>query len=180
MRDIQQRLSKSHPGPYDVIYADPPWRYKHGTCDPKDSIEHKYPTMLLRDICKLPVIDIAADNAILFLWTTAPKLMEAGEVIYAWGFDLVSGVVWDKLRMGLGWYARIQHEHLLICTRGRIGVPPVNARMRSIVRSPHPGVHSRKPDLFRTMIVNMYPDARRIELFARQRKPGWDAWGNEV
>lgn len=174
------RLSKSHPGPYDVIYADPAWRYRKGTVQPADQIERKYPTMSLADIKRLPVIEIAADNAALFMWTTAPLLSDAMEVIYSWGFEYKTEIVWDKLRMGMGWYARIQHECLLICTRGKMGVPPVNTRCRSVIRSPHPGIHSRKPDLFRTMIVNMYPDARRIELFARQRKPGWDAWGNEV
>lgn len=174
-----KRLLLSHPGPYDVIYADPPWRYEDGTIDPKDSIERKYPTMLLRDICKLPVIDIAARDSVLFMWTTSPKLMEADQVIYGWGFTYRTSIIWDKARMGLGYYARIQHEYLLIATRGSPGVPPVNARVRSIVRSPS-GIHSRKPDLFRSMIVNMYPNARRIELFARMRKPLWDAWGNEV
>ena len=179
---MSDRLSKSRPfppGPFDVVYADPPWRYKHGTCDPKDAIENKYPTMPLRAICRLPVIEIASDHSALFMWTTAPKLGEAMEVIGWWGFELVSGVVWDKLRMGLGYYARIQHEHLLIATRGKPGVPPVNARVRSVVRVPHPGIHSRKPKVFRTMIENMYPNARRIELFARQRFPGWEAWGND-
>lgn len=172
------RLLLSHPGPYGVIYADPPWRYKAGVCLPQDKAETKYPTMLLRDICALPVIEIAAPDSILFLWTTSPKLMEAGQVIYSWGFDYQSSIVWDKLRMGLGYYARIQHEIILIATRGKPGVPPVKARPRSVLRC-RPTVHSRKPDFFRTMIVNMYPDARRIELFARQRKPGWDCWGND-
>lgn len=163
---------------YPVIYADPPWRYEHCPTDSRQ-IENKYPTMALDEICALPVADLAAPHSVLFLWTTAPKLAEACRVLDAWGFSLRSNIVWDKVDMGMGYYARIQHELLLIAARGELPVPEPANRVRSVVRLPA-GDHSEKPPYFRELIERMYPEYARIELFARQCTPGWDVWGNQA
>jgi N6-adenosine-specific RNA methylase IME4 len=89
--------------------------------------------MLLEEICALPVGDIAHDDAVLFMWSTAPKLAESMQVIEAWGFNYRTGMVWAKDKIGLGYYVRNQHEHLLICKRGEIPHPPESARCSSLI-----------------------------------------------
>jgi N6-adenosine-specific RNA methylase IME4 len=83
-------------GPYDVVYADPPWRYAAATTTPTRRIEEQYPTMALEDICALPVKSLAAASAVLFLWATAPLLPDCLTVIPAWGFAYKTCMVWDK------------------------------------------------------------------------------------
>lgn len=161
---------------YDVLYADPPWRYEHPVSKSR-SIESHYPTMELEEIKKLQVP--AAENSILFLWATAPKLDEALQVLKAWGFNYRSCAVWDKEALGMGYYFRIRHELLLCGVKGTFKPPPEHMRIPSIYREWR-GEHSAKPGYFRQQISEWYPDARKIELFARDRIEGWDAWGNEV
>jgi N6-adenosine-specific RNA methylase IME4 len=165
-------------GPYDVIYADPPWRYASATTTPTRRIEEQYPTMALEDIRALKVEALAGPDAVLFLWATAPLLPDCLTVIEAWGFAYKTCMVWDKERMGLGHWVRVQHELLLIATCGKPSLPAVKDT-RSVIREPR-GLHSRKPDRARRDIEAMFPAARRIELFARMRTPGWEAWGNEA
>ena len=85
-----------------------------------------YPCMEIADICALPVEDIAADNAVLFLWATAPMLPEAVHVAEQWGFRYKTNAIWAKDRIGLGYWLRNQHEHLIIATRGEMP-PPAHA-----------------------------------------------------
>lgn len=167
------------PQRYPVIYADPPWRYEHSKTVSRE-IENQYPTMSLEEICALPVIDLAADDAILFLWTTSPKLEESFAVIDCWGFKYRTCIVWDKERMGMGYYARQQHELLLIAARGELPVPEPTNRPRSIVRIPRDPEHSAKPTEFYSLIELMYPEYDRIELFARNQREGWATWGNQA
>lgn len=164
---------------FSVLYADPPWRYRH--CRSKSrAVENHYDTMTLEGICALPVQEVTTKNAMLFLWATAPKLREAFEVMEAWGFECVSGLVWDKLRIGIGYWARGQHEHVLICRRGKVPPPPPNARPASVIRELR-RQHSRKLEQVRKFIEAMCPRARKLELFARGPKPpGWETWGDEA
>lgn len=164
---------------YPVIYADPPWRYEHAQSATRE-IENHYPTMSLDEICALPVGDLATDPAILFLWATSPKLAEAMQVIEAWGFTYRSCMVWDKERIGMGYYARQQHELLLIAARGEMPVPEDGNRPASVQRIKRNENHSEKPCEFRQIIERMYPELPRIELFARQAIDGWARWGNQA
>jgi N6-adenosine-specific RNA methylase IME4/ParB-like chromosome segregation protein Spo0J len=164
-------------GKFAVIYADPPWRLEVGL--PDRAAENHYPTMLLEDICALPVADIAHEDAILFLWVTAPKLYDSMRVIDAWGFTYRTCMVWAKDKFGLGYYVRNQHEHLLICKRGEIPTPPESARCSSLVEAPRLE-HSAKPDIFYEIIDEMYPGLRKIELFSRSPRNGWETWGNQA
>jgi N6-adenosine-specific RNA methylase IME4 len=125
------------------------------------------------------VADKAAKDCILFLWSTAPLLAESLEVVAAWGFEYKSCAIWDKERIGMGHYFRIQHELLLIATRGSPGTPPDSMLKSSVYREAR-GKHSAKPEHFRKTIESYYPSAKRIELFARKASPGWAAWGNEA
>lgn len=163
-------------GRYGVVYADPPWRYEHVKTESR-AIENNYPTMTLEEIKALPVP--AADDSVLFMWSTSPKLAEAMEVITAWGYTYRSCMVWDKELIGMGYYWRQQHELLLLAIRGSPGTPDESARMPSIFRARR-GEHSVKPLKMYELIERMYPDMPRIELFARNPHEGWATWGNEV
>ena len=163
-------------GEFDIIYADPPWRYTDAVENRK--IENHYPTMETSDICKLKIP--TAENSILFLWGTSPKLIDALKVIDAWGFKYKTGAVWDKKRIGMGYYFRIQHEHLFIATRGSPGIPDEKSRPDSIF-SQAKTQHSVKPDIVYEMIEKMYPQRKYLELFARKKfNDKWAVWGNEV
>lgn len=162
---------------YPVIYADPPWQYEHVETENR-AIENHYPTMTLEDICAMPVSELATDDAILFLWTTAPKLEESFRVINSWGFTYRSCAVWDKLKIGMGYYFRIRHELLLIATRGSIPTPSPSDRPPSVVAVER-SAHSAKPEEFAEIIERFYPTLPKIELFCRSPRDGWDVWGNQ-
>jgi N6-adenosine-specific RNA methylase IME4 len=184
LREAVRDLNRIEPEPlsplegeYDVIYADPPWKYDVGTTTPERQIEHQYPTMELEDIKAMDVP--SAENAMLFLWTTSPKLEEGLSVLNAWGFTYRTSMVWDKERMGLGHIVRIQHEYLLIGRKGKMASPPDASLPRSVIREKSAG-HSRKPSVVYRIIEGMYPNMRKIELFARGKRPGWTSWGDEM
>jgi N6-adenosine-specific RNA methylase IME4/ParB-like chromosome segregation protein Spo0J len=164
---------------YPIIYADPPWRYENPPMGGTNrSIENHYPTMTLEEICALPVADIATDDAMLYLWATAPKLAECMEVITAWGFEYRTNIVWDKEVIGMGYHARNQHEILLIAKRGNIP-PPEAGKQPSSVHRERRGDHSAKPDFYYEMIEGAYPQLPKIELFCRSPRDGWAVWGNQ-
>lgn len=164
---------------YPIVYVDPPWRYEYSPTDNRE-IENHYPTMTLEEICLLPVAEIATPDSVLFLWTTSPKLAESMQVIEAWGYAYKTCMVWDKERIGMGYYARQQHELLLIATRGAVPVPEPANRPPSVIRARRDNEHSVKPTEFYDVIERMYPDLPKIELFARGRRAGWAAWGNQA
>ena len=163
---------------YGVILADPPWRYDFSRSNSR-KVENQYPTMTTPDIAKVLPQSIVARDAVLFLWATMPKLRDAFTVMDAWGFEYKTGGVWDKVTLGMGYYFRGQHELLLVGTRGAPGCPQMSARPGSIFREKR-GRHSRKPEISYLIVEGMYPDAKRLEMFAREPRPGWDVWGNEV
>jgi N6-adenosine-specific RNA methylase IME4 len=165
-------------GTYRLLYVDPPWRYEHVETENR-AIENQYPTMGLDEIAALDVP--AADDAVLFLWATSPKLDEAMRVIEAWRFVYRTCAVWDKELIGMGYYFRQQHELLLVAARGSLPVPEPSARPSSVIRSRR-GKHSEKPVEVYEILEAMYPDFTaldRVELFARSLRDGWAAWGNE-
>ena len=163
-------------GKYRVILADPPWRYEFSETRNRE-IENHYPTMDLEAIKALKIP--AEDEAILFLWTTAPKLEESIAVLNAWGFTYRTCAVWDKERKGMGYWFRIQHELLLVGVRGNFRTPDPANRFDSVIRAPL-AEHSKKPAIVHEMIEKMFPGERYVELFARVERPGWAVWGNEV
>ena len=160
---------------FPVIYADPPWRYEHAVSESR-AIENQYPTMELDAICALK--PPATGDAILFLWATSPKLAEAMRVVADWGFVYRTCMVWDKLVIGMGYYARQRHELLLIATRGAPPAPAPGDRPDSVI-SIKRGEHSTKPTRFYEIIEAMYPELPKIELFARTPRDGWSRWGNQ-
>ena len=170
-------------GRYRVIYADPPWWYgtpQHSKTEQVATLGTHYPSMKTGAICDLPVGDMAADNAVLFLWATSPLLFEAKEVIDAWGFTYKASIVWDKVLHNVGHYVSVRHEFLLICTRG--SCLPDSDKLHDSVVSIERTAHSVKPEQFRDIIDEMYTPVKgdRIELFARAATPKhWASWGNQ-
>lgn len=160
---------------YPVIYADPPWQYGFSKSDSR-KIENQYPTMTLDEICDLEVP--ASDDAILFLWTTSPKLEDSFKVVNAWGFEYKTCAVWDKQKIGMGYYFRQQHEILLVCKKGDIPAPDPANRPGSVFSFKR-DKHSAKPHEVAEMIEAMYPEFSKLEIFCRSPRDGWDVWGNQ-
>ena len=168
---------------YQIIYADPPWRLRGRMMNA--SIADHYSTLSTEAICALPVGRLADNDCALFLWVTLPKLDEFMQVIRAWGFEYRStAFVWakknklaDSFFMGQGRWTRANPEIVVLATKGHPKRLSASVRQLQI----HPiEQHSKKPDAIRDEIISLMGDLPRIELFARQRHPGWDAWGNEV
>lgn len=168
---------------YGIIYADPPWRYERRNI--RGGAENHYPTMTLEDICALPVAELADKDCALFLWTTFPKLKESFQVMEAWGFTYRTlAFLWLKQNRkagtwvyGMGFWTRSNAEVCLLALKGR--PKRQNAGVHQFVIS-RIEQHSKKPDEVRDKIVTLMGDLPRVELFARQKTPGWDVWGNEV
>lgn len=165
------------PQRYPIILADPPWRYEQASSESR-AIENHYPTMSLDEICALPVVDLATDDAVLFLWTTSPKLEESLRVVAAWSFTYRTCAVWDKEKIGMGYFFRQQHELLLVAVRGEPPHPAPADRVSSIVRAPR-GKHSAKPVEVYEIVEAMYPTLPKVEMFCRSPRDGWGAWGNQ-
>jgi N6-adenosine-specific RNA methylase IME4/ParB-like chromosome segregation protein Spo0J len=166
---------------YAVLYADPPWRFNvyNEECGIERAAGNHYSTMSLDEICALPILSLASPDAALFMWTTVPHLRESFDVLVAWGFEYKTNIVWVKDKIGLGYFVRNQHELLLVATRGDMPSPSPANRPPSVISAPR-REHSRKPDEAYEIIERMYPTLPKIELFARQTRSGWAAWGNEV
>lgn len=188
-------------GGYGCIMADPPWRFRSRSArvDPTKSRMPKYRTMVFDEIKRMPVAQLAARDCHLFLWITGPLLMRGEELMRAWGFRYSSsGFVWIKLKascgrdeyqwislheieqflhMGTGYTTRKNCEFLL---QGRRGSPKRMARnvlepIISPVRE-----HSRKPDEAYRRVERYVGDVAKLDLFTRQVRPGWDAFGDEA
>lgn len=172
---------------YKIIYADPPWQYKTYSKKGKGrSAESHYPTMCKEDIQAIPIDNIADKDSVLFLWVTAPCLLEGIELIEKWGFTYKTvAFTWvkknkkkDSIFIGMGYYTRANAEYCLLATRGKV-LKRISHSVSSVVITPIEE-HSKKPNIVRERIVALFGDLPRIELFARQHVDGWDCWGNEV
>ncbi|MFL5655493.1 MAG: MT-A70 family methyltransferase [Ktedonobacteraceae bacterium] len=167
---------------YRVIYADPPWPYRDRTLrfglkkrEGSSSVTAHYNVMRIRDICELKVP--AAEHSYLFLWTTNSFLREAFEVMETWGFEYKTTLTWVKPSIRMGYYFRGRTEHVLFGTRGK----PGRLKSKSLGNVVHAYVtkHSQKPDVFYDLIEAAC-DGPYLEMFARRRRKGWDAWGDQV
>jgi N6-adenosine-specific RNA methylase IME4 len=166
---------------YGVILADPEWSFEPYSRETgmDRAADNHYPTSATDQICERDVGSIAADDAVLFLWATVPMLPDALRVMEAWGFKYKSHAVWAKDRIGTGYWFRNQHELLLVGTRGKIPAPAMGTQWPSLIDAPV-GRHSEKPIKSYELIEHYFPTLPKIELNARNRRDGWDAWGNEA
>ena len=186
-RERSQPVYKDPPplpdGKYQVIYADPPWKYD--TALLRKEVESHYPTMDLKEICGWgdKIKNIAADNCVLFMWSTTAKLNWFMDVITAWGFEYKTSMIWDKVKHNMGYYCSQRHEILIIAGKGS-ATPTITDKkvVQSIdsVQSIEKTAHSKKPDEFYEIIETLYPNTKKIELFARNKRDGWENWGNQV
>lgn len=181
---------------FDIVYADPPWHYngkmqfdksstlKHNGDFKKNvfisSAAFKYPTLKTSEMMSLAVPSIAADDSLLFMWSTNPHLSQAIELGQAWGFEYKTvAFVWDKMIHNPGQYTLSNCELCLLFKRGRIPKPRGARNIQQLVRSPR-RVHSMKPDEVRKNIDLMFPAQSKIELFARSEHDGWSNWGLDM
>jgi len=162
---------------YRVIYADPPWDYgAHLQPDYHPEQRDHYAVMPLSDICAEPVSDWIERDAVLFLWVTSPILEKSFEVVHAWGFEYRTTFVWDKIKHNMGHYNSVRHELLLVCTRGTC--TPDDKTLFDSVQSIERGKHSEKPVEFYNIIETLYPHGKRLEMYGRRRREGWDVYGH--
>ena len=166
---------------YQIIYADPPWEVKRGPEYNSNGASRSltYPTMTIDEIKKLPVKSVVSDNCKLFLWGINKYLPETFEVMKEWGFRYSTMLVWCKNPngIGLGGTFSLTTEYLLFGVKGKVGALKRHDTTWWIEKR---GRHSAKPQKFRSVIEETFPSDSKIELFAREKTPGWDVWGNEV
>lgn len=166
---------------YNVILADPPWSYG-GSDSPHGSrsTDH-YPSMRIAELKALDVGSLCAEECILFMWATGPKLNFAIELGESWGFKYRQvAFVWNKDRIMPGNYTITQCEFVLVFKPKKGRLPKrtkTNARQYFVEK---PREHSRKPEYVQDMVDLMYPNAKKLELFARRSRDGWDVQGNET
>lgn len=184
---------------YSLIYADPPWKYSNelGAQKKYGAATSAYSTLKLKDICKLPVANIADSNCTLAMWTTAPKQREAYAVLDAWGFKYVTFLyVWVKLtpnsrtpinyeeilyadlHKGRGQYTKPNVEVCMLARKG-YALEIHEVTIPQVIVYPV-GAHSAKPLMARKGLEYLFGNIPRIELFARGSVEGWDTWGDET
>lgn len=183
-------------GKFQIIYADPPWDYGGKMQFDKSGIktenpgftrnvfisaaDFKYPTLKTPELMDLNVPAIADDDCLLFMWATNPHLAQAIELGKSWGFEYKTvGFVWNKMVHNPGKYTMSYCELCLIFKKGRIPSPRGARNVKQLVEERR-GAHSEKPAQIRDNIQSMFPQQRKIELFARHRTNGWDVWGLEA
>ena len=173
---------------FGTILADPPWQFQNrtGKVAPEHKRLNRYGTMQLEEICALPVAEIAADPAHLYLWVPNALLPEGLKVLDAWGFRYVSNIVWHKVRKdggsdgrGVGFYFRNVTELLLFGVRGKNARTEAPGRSQVNYMSSRKREHSRKPDEQYELIEDC-SKGPYLELFARGTRPGWTYWGNQA
>jgi N6-adenosine-specific RNA methylase IME4 len=173
---------------YNVILLDAPWHYNsranHKTRF-RGGVHGHYPTMKMEEIKALNLDSIADDNCALFMWCTFPYVDEQIKLFEHWGFTYKTvGFVWVKTNkhndnpfFGVGHFTRANAELCLFGMRGKL--PTASNRVSSVVIAPREQ-HSKKPDIVRDKIVELFGDVPRVELFARQNTNGWDCLGNDI
>ena len=180
-------------GSFAVIYADPPWDYggklqfdrSSKSADKVDlrkgifisSASFEYPTLRYEELAKLQLLQVAQSDALLFMWATSPHLNQAIALGEAWGFKYRTvAFVWDKMVHNPGKYTLSNCELCLVFKRGKIPSPRGARNIQQLVRVPR-GKHSEKPIAVRDAISAMFPEQKKLELFARHQCSGWHAWG---
>lgn len=183
-KDFQKKYTNTK---YATILADPPWQFqnKTGKAAPEHKRLSRYSTLTLQEIVDIPVQSVAADHAHLYLWVPNALLMEGLKVMVAWGFQYKTHIVWHKIRKdgepdgrGVGFYFRNTTELLLFGIRGKMRTLKPGRTQVNIIKT-RKREHSRKPDEQYTLIESCSPGPY-LELFARNTRENWDAWGNEA
>lgn len=178
--DMNAGMTNANVGKANIILADPPWQYEFGL---RGCADQHYPCLTLEEIADIFIEHMRngeiARDCILFLWTTAPKLREALQLLDMLGFNYKTSMVWVKDKIGTGYYVRNRHELLLIAVRGDMPLPLESNRPESVIFAER-REHSRKPAIVYELIERMYPDCSYLELFAREKRNGWISYGLDL
>ncbi len=164
---------------YSVIIADPPWPYDNPKSHDPRMGGYTYPSMTVEEICAIPVQGLAAENCILFLWGTWPKLPQVVRVMKTWGFEHITGFPWVKTTKdqnpvyGVGYCVAGCSEYVLIGGRGKVSPPNTDNYLGLIGPAFE---HSRKPDDVHDIAENL--PGPYLELFAHRTRAGWTVFGN--
>ena len=162
-------------GLFDVIAIDPPWNYGTQFDAGGRRVANPYPEMSQDELKALEIP--AKENCVMFLWTTQRFIWDAKELLDTWGFDYRAMLVWDKDKIGMGDFIRMQCEFCLIGIKGK----PVfrdNHGIRDIIREPR-REHSRKPDGFYELVDSLCV-GRKLDFFSRESREGWCSYGNDT
>lgn len=167
---------------YQIIVVDPPWKIKKIQNKQRpNQRDMDYPMMSLEEIMALPLQKIADDNSWCFLWTTQKYLWKSKDVLEKWGFKHKLTMVWEKTygrSAGMPLYGfRWNAEFILVGTLGKKEMFPKNKLIPAVFQAENIR-HSQKPDKFYQLVEPL--GNTRIDIFARQKRHGWDVWGNEV
>ncbi len=160
----------------NLVLADPPWRYEFAETDSRQ-IENQYPSATIDEIISHKP-DTQPD-CVLLLWGTVAKLREAFEVLDGWGFEYKTHAVWDKEKIGMGYWFRGQHELLIVATKGKMSPPEQTDRVSSVFREAR-GKHSAKPECVYQWIEKAFKDHIKLEMYCRAPRDGWMVFGNEA
>lgn len=163
-------------GPFDVIVVDPPWSYSNRSADPSHRAANPYPSMTIDEIAAVAVRSIAADNCILWLWTTNAHIFEVPKILSSWGFEHKTMLTWAKNKMGTGDWLRGQTEHCILAARGK---PVKTLANETTLLVADMREHSRKPEEFYRLVERLCHGSK-CELFSRSAREGWTAHGNET
>ena len=172
---------------FSTILIDPPWRFQNrtGKIAPEHRRLRRYETMSFEQIAELPISAHAAEKSHLYMWCPNALLPEGLQTMQAWGFAYKTNIVWYKIRIdggpdgrGVGFYFRNVTELVLFGVKGKMRTLPPGRRQVNIIAQ-RKREHSRKPDELYDVIEACTPGPY-LELFARQRRPGWTQWGDEV
>jgi len=180
IEDIEQGLLPELKGLFDVISVDPPWPYEgeNKSLTSFDAVGRRvanpYPEMSIQDIKKIEMP--LMNDAVVLLWTTHKFLPDAFEILKEWGLDYKATLVWNKEKIGMGAWFRMQCEFCIVGVKGK----PYweNTTFRDILNEPR-REHSRKPDSFFEMIEKITM-GRRLEYFSREKRNGWEVFGNDI
>jgi N6-adenosine-specific RNA methylase IME4 len=178
---------KALEGKYRIFYVDAPMKYYGlNQADEHGHAEAHYDCLTDEELIAYKpgggsrtVKELADKNSVLFMWVTSPMLERSFKIIREWGFTYKASFVWDKVRHNMGFYNSVRHEFLLVATKGacKPDVPKLFDSVQSIERS---NKHSEKPKEFYEIIETLYDHGRKLEIFARSGRNGWDSVGNEV
>lgn len=159
---------------FDVIYADPPWQAAHST------VTYGYEPLTIPDLKALPVGEAANKNSVLFMWTTTGRLADAIDVMKSWGFKYATiAFMWDRMVGVAGPFTTERFEICIVGKRGKLPSPRGAGAVHQLVTWKR-GAWGAKPDEVRKRIEDMFPEAKRLELFHRGHPgKGWTCLGNE-
>jgi N6-adenosine-specific RNA methylase IME4 len=172
--DIANNVMAKIDGLFEVISIDPPWNYGRAYDPDSSRVANPYPEMTQSELLSIELP--FSDDSVCLLWTTQAFIFDAKELLDKWGFTYKATIVWDKEKMGMGAWLRMQCEFCLIGIKGNPAWN--NTKYRDIIREPR-REHSRKPDCFFEMIEEITV-GRRLEYFSRENRKGWEVYGNET